>query len=161
MTIFIVLCRNVVEAQEKIGYIDFGQLIQQMPETKVLQQQIDAYSKQFLDQLAIMNSDYQSKVQAYTAKRSTMTDAERSAKESELTAEQKRMQDYSNSSQQLVEAKTSELAKPLLEKVRAAVAQAAKEKGDNYVINTALVDIIVSPPENDLMAAVKAKLGIK
>jgi len=49
----------------------------------------------------------------------------------------------------------------LFDKIRAAVAQVAKEKGYAYVINSAQTDLIVSPPGDDLLADVKAKLGIK
>jgi outer membrane protein len=71
------------------------------------------------------------------------------------------MQAYSNNSQQQVEAKSNDLAKPLLDKVRATVAEVAKQKGYSYVINTTQTDLVVAPPGDDLMADVKAKLGIK
>jgi outer membrane protein len=90
-----------------------------------------------------------------------MTDAVRTAKESELADLQKRFQDYQNTAQQQVEAKRNELGKPIIEKVRAAAAQVAKEKGYTYVINSSQTDLIVSPPGDDLMAGVKAKLGLK
>ena len=37
----------------------------------------------------------------------------------------------------------------------------AKEKGYTYVIDTSQTDLIVSPPADDLMSDVKAKLGVK
>src|SRR5579872_5984413 len=85
---------NTAGAQGKIGYINLGQLVQQMPETKALQDQINAYSKQFLDQLTTMNNDFQAKLKDYEAHKSTMTDASRTATEGELGDMQKRMQDY-------------------------------------------------------------------
>jgi outer membrane protein len=157
----VLLIGNIALAQVKIGYINFAQLAQQMPETKQIGDQINAYSKQFMDQLTSMDNDYKAKLKAYNDQRATMTDAVRIAKEGELGEEQKRLQDYSNTSQQQVEAKTNELAKPLFDKVRAAIAQVAKEKGYTYVINAAQVELIVSPPGDDLTADVKAKLGIK
>jgi len=161
VAVCIVFAGNIAKAQVKIGYINFEQLIQQMPETKDLKTKLDAYSKQFIDQLTAMNTEYQTKGQAYQAQRSTMTDAIRTAKESELADIQKRMNDYNTQAQQQVNAKEGELSKPLFDKVRGAVAQVAKEKGYTYVINTAQTDLIVSPPGDDLMADTKAKLGIK
>ncbi|HWD87716.1 MAG TPA: OmpH family outer membrane protein [Mucilaginibacter sp.] len=148
-------------AQVKIGYINLSQLVQLMPETKTIQENVNAYSKQFLDQLTTMDNEFKARAADFQKNQSTMTDAVRSAKQAELADMQKRMQDYSNDSQQKVEAKSAELAKPLLDKMRAAVAQVAKEKGFSYVINTAQTDLIVSPPGDDLTADVKAKLGIK
>jgi len=161
VAVCIVVAGNFAKAQTKIGYINFDQVIQVMPETKTLQGQLETYSKQFQDQYTAMTTEYQSKGQAYEAQRATMTDAVRSAKESELQDFQKRIQAFQTDAQQKVSAKTNELSKPLFDKVRGIVAQIAKEKGYTYVINSAQTDLIVSPPGDDLMAEVKAKLGIK
>ena len=161
----VVIATNKAGAQTKIGYINLGLLVQQLPETKAVQDKINAYSKQFLDQLTTMNTDFQVKVKDYDAHKSTMTDASRTATEGQLSDMQKRMQEYSNNSQQQVEAKSNELAKPLFDKVKAAVTQVAKEKGYSYVINSSAAQgnelLLVSPPGDDLTADVKTKLGIK
>ena len=161
VAVCVVFAGNIAKAQVKIGYIAIDQLVDQMPETKAAITNITAYNKQFIDQLTTMNNELQSKGQSYQAQRATMTDAVRTAKESELADLQKRFQDYQNTAQQQVEAKRNELGKPIIEKVRAAAAQVAKEKGYTYVINSSQTDLIVSPPGDDLMAGVKAKLGLK
>src|ERR1700750_1745731 len=125
VAVCIVFAGNLAKAQTKIGYINFNVLIDQMPETKTIKTQLDAYQKQFMDQLTSMNNEYTSKGQAYQAQRATMTDAVRTAKETELGDMQKRMQDYSNNAQQQVNAKTQELSKPLFDKAKAAIAQVA------------------------------------
>jgi outer membrane protein len=157
----LIFAGNITNAQVKVGYIDFLALMKQMPETKGLQEQINAYSKQFMDQLTAMNTEYQQKGKVYVAQKATMTDAIRTTKETELADLQKRMDTYSNDAQQKVEARTNELAKPLFDKMREAIKQVAQQKGVNYVINTSQVDLVVSPPGDDLMNDVKAKLGIK
>jgi outer membrane protein len=156
-----VFAGSVAKAQSKIGYIALDRLVDQMPETKVAISSITAYNKQFIDQLTTMNTELQSKGQAYQAQRATMTDAIRTAKEAELTDMQKRFQDYQNTAQQQVDAKKSELGKPIIDKARAAATQVAKEKGYTWVINTSNTDLIVAPTGDDMMDAVKAKLGVK
>jgi outer membrane protein len=157
----LVFAGNIAKAQVKIGYIALDQLVDQMPETKVAIASITAYNKQFIDQLTTMNNELQSKGQAYQAQRATMTDAVRTAKEAELSDMQKRFQDYQTTAQQQVEAKRNELGKPIIEKARASATQVAKEKGYTFVINSSQTDLIVSPPGDDMMADVKAKLGLK
>ena len=157
----IVFGGNIAKAQLKIGYISLNQLMDQMSETKTLKTQLETYQKQFIDELTSMNNEYQVKLQAYQKGKAAMTDALRASTEAELAAYQKRMNDYQNSAQQQVNNKTNELSKPLFDKVRAAVAQVAKEKGYTYVIDTSQTDLIVSPPADDLMNDVKAKLGVK
>ncbi|WP_299284237.1 OmpH family outer membrane protein [uncultured Mucilaginibacter sp.] len=152
---------NVAQAQSKIGHIAFNQLIDQMPDTKNVQKQIQDYQKTFVDQLTALNNELQANAQGYDAKKATMTDAARTAKEAELQDQNKRLQDFQAKAQQQVSDKTQQLSKPLLDKARAAVQAVAKEKGYAYVLDTTNQDLIVSPEADNMMAAVKARLGLK
>ncbi len=152
---------NFAKAQSKIGYVNFDELVRLMPEFKTAQTAVDAYQKQFIDQLTVMNTEYQAKGKDYQANQATMTDAVRTAKQTELADIQKRMQDYQTTAQQSVEAKTNELLKPITDKVKEAVTAVAKEKGYNYVYNSAQTQFIVAPETDDIEAAVKVKLALK
>ena len=152
---------NFAQAQSKIGHINFEQLVGAMPETKTLSTQIDVYKKSFIDQLTTLNAELQAKGKIYQDKRASMTDAARTVAESELNDLNRRVQEYQTTAQQQVEAKGNELTKPLVDKARAAIAVVAKEKGYSYVLNSSQTDLIVAPDADDLMAAVKLKLGLK
>ena len=152
---------NFANAQTKIGHINFNQLIDMMPETKTVTTQMQAYQKTFIDQLTTMNNEYTTKGQEFQKNNATMTDAIRTQKGQELQDIQKRMQDYQNTAQQQVDAKRQELGKPLIDKATAAVNPVAKEKGYAYVLDSSQVSLLVSPDADDMMAAVKAKLGLK
>ena len=152
---------NFAKAQSKIGYVNFDELVRLMPEFKTAQTAVDAYQKQFIDQLTVMNTEYQAKGKDYQANQATMTDAVRTAKQTELADIQKRMQDYQTTAQQSVEAKTNELLKPITDKVKEAVTAVAKEKGYNYVYNSAQTQFIVAPEADDIEAAAKVKLALK
>ncbi|HEK19880.1 MULTISPECIES: OmpH family outer membrane protein [unclassified Mucilaginibacter] len=152
---------NFAQAQSKIGHINFQQLIGLMPEAKTLSSQLDIYKKTFIDRLTAMNTELQTKSKEYQDKRASMNDATRIEKENELQDLGKRFQDYQNTAQQQVEAKGNELTKPLIDKARGAVEQVAKEKGYGYVLDTTNDYLVVSPAADDLMPAVKAKLGLK
>ncbi len=153
---------SFAKAQTKIGYINFGDLIRQMPEAKTVQTAIESYQKQFIDQLTTMNNTLQTEAKNFQAQSATMTDAVRTSKQAELQDMNKRMQDFQTSAQQQVEAKSNELIKPVSDKCRAAVADVAKEKGYAYVFDSSQgAPLIVSPEGDDLMVPVKAKLGLK
>jgi len=152
---------NFAKAQTKIGYINFQGLLQQMPEAKTIKSQIDIYQKQFVDQLTVMNNELQTKGKEFQAQNATMTDAARTAKQTELQDLNKRMQDYEATAQQQVDAKTNELSKPLIDKARAALTEVAKEKGYTYVLDSSQIQLLVSPEGDDMMVPVKAKLGLK
>ncbi|WP_214071612.1 OmpH family outer membrane protein [Mucilaginibacter sp. dw_454] len=151
---------NFAKAQTKIGYISYNDLIPAMPEYKTVNTQIEAFKKTFVDQLQLLSNELQTKGADYQAKQATMTDAVKAAKQSELADLQKRAQDYQNTAQQSVEQKGNDLMKPLLDKARAAVTEVAKEKGLTYVFDSSTTQLLVSPPSDDIMAAVKVKLGI-
>jgi outer membrane protein len=155
------LAGSFAKAQTKIGYVVFEDLVAQMPAAKTVNTSLQTYSKQFQDQLQAMYGELQTKGADFEKNRGSMTDAARTAKENEIQDLQKRFQDYNTSSQQQVETKKNELVKPLVDQVRTAVAAVAKEKGYTYVIDAGTTNLIVSPPTDDLTAAVKLKLGIK
>ena len=155
------LVGGFAKAQTKIGYINFNQLIDQMPQMKTVQTSAQAYQKQFVDVLQGMQTELTTKGQAYDAARATMTDAIRAQKETELQDLNKRMQDYNTTAQQKVQEKYNELAKPVVDQAKAAITAVAKEKGYTYVLDTTQGEPIVAPPTDDLMAAVKLKLGLK
>jgi outer membrane protein len=108
-----------------------------------------------------MQANYQNKAAAYAKTKAKLTKLVRVQKETELAGIQKTMQAYSTQAQQKVEAKQNELAKPLLDKIKLAVNQVAKEKGYTLVIDSTQGILLVAPDEDNLMAAVKAKLAIK
>lgn len=152
---------NFAKAQTKIGYINFQGLLTQMPEAKTVKTQLDVYSKQFTDEMALMQNEYQTKGQAFQSQAATMTDAVRTAKQTELQDIQKRIQDYNTTAQQKFDEKSNELIKPLTDKARAAIDAVAKEKGYIYVLDSGQTNLLVSPAGDDMMTAVKLKLGIK
>jgi outer membrane protein len=161
VAICIVFVGNFAKAQTKIGYINTNQLMDLLPEMKTLQTQMAAYQKTFADQYQTMTTEYQAKGQDYEAKRSTMTDAARTAAESELQDMQTRITTFHDNAEKQIQAKSNELLKPLTDKVRTAITQAAKDKGYAYVLDSSQVELLVSPPGDDLMESVKAILGLK
>ena|ERR1700743_2584891 len=157
----VVLVGNFAKAQSKIGYVNASQLLEMLPEMKTLQTQMQTYQKTFSDQLTAMQTEYQTKGVAYEKTQATMTDAARTAAQTELQDLQQRMTQYHDNAQKQIEQKSNELLKPLTDKIKSAIQAVATEKGYNYVLDTGQVDLLVSPPSDDLTAAVKAKLGLQ
>jgi len=161
VAVCILLMGNFAKAQVKIGYINQNDLIGAMPELKTVNTQMDQYKKQFTDKLAALQGEFNTKLTTYNAKKATMTDADRTAAEAELGDLQKRAQDYQNTASNLVETKGAEYMKPLLDKAKLAIEAVAKERGYSYVLDSSTTQLLVSPPADDMMAAVKLKMGLK
>ncbi len=158
---FMMLTAGFANAQSKIGYVDFNAVIDAMPETKTVSTQLQAYSKTFMDQIQTMQNELQTKGAAYEKSQASMTDAARTAAQTELNDINKRLQDYNQTAQQKVEEKRNELGKPLFDKAKTAVNAVAKEKGYTYVFDSGSTNLLVSPVGDNLLAAVKLKLGVK
>ncbi|MGZ3757637.1 MAG: OmpH family outer membrane protein [Mucilaginibacter sp.] len=152
---------TLANAQTKIGYINMNDLIGAMPQVKTVQTQMQTYQKQFVDNITSQNATFQKEVSDYNAKKASMTDAARIAKEAELGDMQKRIQDYQTTAQQQVEAKSAEYMKPLYDQANTAISAVAKEKGYTYVLDSSTTNLVVKPDADDLIAAVKAKMGLK
>jgi outer membrane protein len=149
-------------AQNRIGYLNFQSLLGQMPEAITVRSQIDAYQKQFADQLTVMNNDLQAKNTAFYAELTQVNDAVRASRLAELQDLQKRLQDYQSSAKSKVEAKSNELVVPLADKAKALIRAVAKEKGYSYVFDTSSGPVLaVSPAGDDLMEAMKTRLMVK
>lgn len=152
---------NLANAQAKIGHIAFDELVGQMPEAKTVQTTLAAYQKDWEGQIQSFSEEYSKKVKEYQDGLKTMSDAVKATKESELQDLQNRGTQLQEKARTAITTKQEELTKPLVEKVRTAVAGVAKEKGYTYVLNSSQTDLIVAPEGDNLLAAVKLKLGIK
>lgn len=156
----VLLTGGFAKAQTKIGYINFQNLVTADPQFKNIQTQVDQYQQQFIETMKGMQTELQTKGNDYETKKGTMTDAQRTKTEAELQDLNKRIQDLNQQASQQVQQKYSELTKPLVDKWKAAISQVAKEKGYTYVVDSSQTELLVAPETDDLMAAVKAKVGV-
>lgn len=158
----VVFMSNFAQAQVKIGYVAMEQIIPLLPEYKTAQTVLNAANQSWVDQINKLSAELQSKAKDYEAKRTTMSEAVRTVTESELQDLQKRGQDMNTKASQDLDAKSAEQMAPLVTKVKTAINAVAKEKGYTYVINSTSPELLlVAPPADDLLVAVKTKLGLK
>ena len=163
VAVCMMLVGSFAKAQSKVGHIAMEEVISAHPEAKTVQKQIEEYQKDWQNQLTTLNTAYQKAVKDFDDQSKTMTDAVKASKVAEIQDMQKRLQEQDQLASQQVQAKAAELSKPLLDKIRAAITAVAKEKGYNYVINSSSGEqmLLVAPDADNLLAAVKLKLGIK
>jgi outer membrane protein len=146
----------------KFGHIDMQALVQIMPERAVAEKQFTAYQKELEDALAMMQKEAQAKYAEYLTKRDSMSETVRKMKDEELNAISERIQTYQSNAQQQLQAKNSELYKPILEKADKAVKEVGAEKGLIYVFDMSSRVILYNSKESvDILPFVKTKLGIQ
>lgn len=145
----------------KLGYINSRELLETMPEIKKADSNLQIYAKSFQDQLQTMSKEFEKKGQDYQAQEKTMTDAVKEVKMKELQDLQNRIESTNQSAQDKVAKKKEELYSPILDKADKAIKEVAKEKGYDYIFDASAGMLLYAKDGDNILALVKAKLGIK
>ncbi|MBN1199063.1 MAG: OmpH family outer membrane protein [Bacteroidales bacterium] len=144
----------------KVGYIDFNALLQSMPGIDTVRTSLQKYQETLTDQMDQMRSEFENKYLDYQSKAAGMSDIIKQNKEQELQQLQERIDAFQTQAQQDLQNKQQKLLQPLIDEAKGAINDVAKEKGYTYVLNAIEDVVLYSTPADDLMGAVKAKLGI-
>lgn len=145
----------------KLGYIDSNEILSLMPETDSLQQELKAYADYLDQQMNAMAVEYQTKVASYQDNVATMSDLIRQTKEKEISDLQNRIQAFQQSADQDLGAKQAELFNPLIEKVKNAISDVARENNYNYIFDVGTGALVFYENGDNVLPLVKTKLGIK
>jgi outer membrane protein len=113
----------------KLGYVDFTELMQLMPEMDSARVQIDAASLEAQETYQAMVEEYQSKAQQYEQKQSSWTPAIAQSKANELQQIMTRIQEFEQAIQQDLAQLQNSLQAPIYEKAQKAIEEIAKAKG--------------------------------
>ena len=111
---------------QKIGRVNFSELVQLMPEADEARATLQAISKEADETLQSMYEEYQTKMNQYQQKQATWTPAIKESKERELMEIQNRLQESQQTFQQEIQQKQNELMAPIYEKAQNAVKDLAK-----------------------------------
>ena len=159
----IVMITGFASAQTgaKFGYIDSNEILAMMPETDSLQNELKAYADYLDEQMSTMAMEYQTKVTDYQENYNTMSDLIRQTKEKEITDLQARIQAFQQSADQDLGAKQAELFNPLIDKVKVAITEVARENGYNYIFDVGTGALVFYETGDNIIPLVKTKLGIQ
>ncbi|HEX6180374.1 MAG TPA: OmpH family outer membrane protein [Chitinophagaceae bacterium] len=149
------------QAQSKVGYIDVQALIVSMPEFRKADTALAAYQNALNEQYADMVAEFNNKDSILSSKDTVKyTKAQLEVKRRDLGQLYLKLQNWNQQAQQLYQAKEQELLQPVQTKAMKAVSDVAKEAGYGFVLSRQA--LVVDPPAgDDLLPAVKKKLGIK
>lgn len=152
-----------VQAQQKIGHINSQLLLSLMPEMQKAQEEVKKLAISYQDQLAKMQKEYNEKGQAFqaAAKDTKISDAIKEVKLNEIQDLENRIVKLSKSGEQKVADKEKELAAPIIKKADEAIKAVAKEQNYSFVIDSSTGALLHALDADNLLNAVKAKLGIK
>ena len=152
-------------AQVKIAHIDTDVLMEVMPEAKKAKTTLENFAQTFQTEFDRMKQAFQTKVEKYEREQATVSEAINQARSKEVAQEQARLEEFANNAANEMQKKQIDVMTPILNKVQEAINAVAKEKGINYVFDTAKsggVSVIIYEEGGvDLLPDVKKKLNIQ
>ena len=149
---------NSIQAQNKTAHINFQELISLMPETKTMSDELVKLDKTQQDDLKAAEAALKTKLAKYQAEAASQTPEENKKRQVEVQQDEQRIYSSAQVAQKTLGEKRNEKITPIFEKAQKAVNDVATEKGIAYVFDSST---LLTSNGTDLMAAVKAKLGIE
>jgi outer membrane protein len=138
-------------AQQKIAYVDIGQVMKSIPDAQEAQRKLDAMVDTWQKELEQLQKDWQQKFNDYDKRKLILTDQGRANTEKELRDLDRKILDYRDQkfgqSGELF-AKEDELMKPIQNLVYEQVNQLAVELGYDYVLDKSAGSMMVYGKES-------------
>ncbi len=145
----------------KFGTVDLQAVMNDMPETAVLEKELSTKTQSFQTEAQKMESEMQSKYQSYIEQRDSLDDVTRQMREEELQTLSNRAQQYQQASYNQI----TQYREQQLTMIQEKLFKAVKAVGDRekYIAIFPINDATYfSPTETtDVTAIVKKELGIK
>ena len=145
---------------QKIGRVNFSELVQLMPEADEARATLQAISKEADETLQSMYEEYQTKMNQYQQKQATWTPAIKESKEKELMEIQNRLQESQQTFQQEIQQKQNELMAPIYEKAQNTIKELAKGQALTAVFDAASALYFDEATTVDLTPAARKALNI-
>lgn len=154
---------NPLSAQNKYGHMNYGNLLEQVPELKSGNTQLETYRNQLVKQGQDRAVKWENEVKALQtqAQAGELTGLQIKQAEEKLGKEQQAIAAMEQDVIDKVTKKRNEILKPILDKIDAAVKAVGKENGYSMIFDSSLYNFILSAEDSDdVTPLVKKKLGL-
>lgn len=154
------LCASFVTNAQKFGYINSQELIQQIPQVKEVNAELETLKAQYEKQGQGKVSALQTKYQALERKQAQ---GEISPKQLEVEAQALKQEEldiakFQQDVQQTLIEKSEELLKPIRDKIQNAINEVAQENGYTYIFDYSMGIILYADEATNVSQLVKDKL---
>jgi len=148
-----------VQAQ-KVAYINSGVLMQDLPEIKVADSNLQAFQTQLQKKGDQMVSALQAKYQDLGKKQQSgdISPKDLETQSAALKAEEATIQEFEQDMNKQISEKRQSLYQPILDRLNNLINEVAKDKGYSFVFDSSTGVLLYADEAYDLTAAVKEKL---
>lgn len=158
---FLLVLGGIAQAQE-YAYLNFGNLLSSMPESAMADDSLGAYQKELEAQLVDKAKSFEKRYKEIEALAATTAPVKMREYEAELQKMQQSAMQFEQSIPNMLQTRRQELLRPIVEKAQEAIEEVARAKNIKMVFDGSVFNALLYTKEvNDLMPAVKQKLGIQ
>lgn len=153
-----------LQAQDRYGYLNFGNLIAQMPEATLANDSLEIMQATMVATGETMAQQFERDATAFVKKvqAGVLTQIQQQNQQAALEKRQLEIQNFEQVIINTIGAKRNEMLAPIIERAQAAIDEVAEENNLVMVFDTSIFGAIMYASETeDIMALVKAKLGIE
>lgn len=164
LVIVSLLCSSsAIMAQSlKFGHVNMQETIYLMSEMDSARVVLEKYGKNLEEIFVSMQTEYQTKLNAYQQSQATWSPAVLQAKEQELMEIQQRLQQYQQSAEQDLAQKQNQLLTPIYQKANEAIKKVGKANGFTYIfdISAGNIPYFDEAASTDVTPMLKKELNI-
>lgn len=154
---------NPLAAQKKYGHLNYGNLLEQVPELKSGDTQLTTYRDQLIKKGQTRAEKWKKDVETFQRKQQAgeLTGLQIKQGQERLGKEQQAIAALEQEVIRQVTQKREQILKPILDKIDAAVKAVGKENGYSMIFDTSVFNFVLSADDtDDVMPLVKKKLGL-
>ncbi len=147
----------------KVGHCNFMQLLQQLPESQVANDSLEAAQ-------ATLEAEYTTLVEAYQVKlrdlqlgrqSGELSPKEMNEQAQALQKEEEEIAAYERKAQERLTAQRNRLLQPILDHLRSEIQAIAREDGYTHVLDSGESWLLFADPGQDLTAKLQVRLGLR
>ncbi len=161
LSLLLCTAQDALAQHLKIGHIDRQKLMLMMPERKDAETTMQAFAKTLEDRLKAMGAEYQQMVAKAQAEAPTMTQTQKDMAVREIQELEQRIQAAQEKAQEDLAKQEEELLKPMVDRANAAIKDVAAANNFTYILDISTGSVLYFDKGEDILALVKAKLGIQ
>lgn len=153
---------GVTQAQQKYGHVNFGNLLELMPEITAANVELEALQETLIDDFEQRRSAFEAKFAKFQSEyaQGLMSRAKQEEAEAELRIEQQELMQAQNNISEKIQQKRTELMAPIVMKVQNAINEVGEDEGFSMIFDVSLGAILHAQDSQDLDAKVRAKLKL-
>ncbi len=144
----------------KIGHFSSTDLIKKMPEGDSAQKEMQKYMEELQSEAETMQKEYDRLVGEYQAKEAQLSEILKQSKQREIQSVGQRFQEFQQSAQEDIQKKQGELMLAITDKIKAAVAEVAKENKYTYILESTGI-LWYAEESEDITPLLIKKLNVK